>query len=133
MTRREVKEFLEKQLEILKDYHVEDLMKAGRVQELEDIMKELNFSPMQEFCDEQSLDLWDSEIPEGYHYELVLYVSQSGISDDEFFENYGDFMDMLMRTGEDLAEQIEDIMKGFNLCDCTIEELLFGIQGYEEE
>lgn len=48
-TRKEAKKFLFEQLEKLhKEEHVDDLMKAGRLDELAEIAKELDFSV---FCD----------------------------------------------------------------------------------
>lgn len=133
MTRNEVKSFLEGQLKMLKECHVEDLMKAGRTEELKEIVEELEFSPVEEFCDKKNLNLQVSEIPEGYHYELVLYLSQSKVCDNEFFENYNDFAEVLMRTGEELAKQIATIMGDWDLSNCSIEELLFGVQDEDEK
>lgn len=128
MTREEVLEFLEAQLNKLKEEHVADLMKANRVEELEEIVDELEFDTLEEFCDENgSLNLEICEILEDFHYELAFYISQSGCEDHEIFEDEDDFRELLKETQEELAETIADTMESYNLRWCSIEELLSGV------
>lgn len=100
MTRKEIKRFLEGQLKFLKEQQVEELMKEGRIQELRNIVKPLDYSPVQEFCSNERIALQASEIPEEYLYEIVLYVNDSKIEDDEWFANYSNVIEMLNEKGE---------------------------------
>lgn len=127
MTREKVIKFLEAQLKKLKEEHVADLMKANRVEELEEIADELEFEPLVEFLEENIiLDLENHEILEDCHYELAFYISQSGYDDTCIFDDYEDFVDLLEKTQEELAETIATIMVTTDLCACSIEELLSG-------
>lgn len=131
MTRKEIKKFLEGQLKYLKEQHVEDLMKAGRIQELKNIVKVLDYSLVYDFCANQKLAIQASEIPKEYLYEVVLYVSNSKMEDNEWFEDYSDFIEMLMEKGEVLAKQIAASMGIDDLCNYTIEDLLLGIWNHK--
>lgn len=134
MTREVVLKFLEAQLKKLKEEHVSDLMKANRVEELEEIVDELEFDTLEEFCDEnESLKLEICEIPEDFHYELAFYISQSGCEDREIFEDYDDFRELLKETQEELAETIADTMERYDLRWCSIEELLAGVPTEDDE
>ncbi len=126
MTREEVLEFLIGQVRILKEKHVADLMKENRIDELWEITVNLEFEPLRKFCLKERLSLRISEIPKGYYYELVLYISQSELFDYEIFAKYREFIDLLKETQEDLAIQIADMMTKHNLCSYTIRELVYG-------
>lgn len=124
--RKKIIEFFYKELEKLKtEEHVEDLMKARRSKELKRIVKEIDFSPVRKFIEKnESLYLAIDEIKEEFCYEIVLYIWGSGKEDWNFFEEDDDFRDVLYEKEEELAKAIADFMKGDNLCDCTLEELL---------
>ncbi len=127
MERQEVLEFLGVQLKKLKEEHVADLMKANRVEELKEVANEMEFGPLNAFIEENGyLELEFFEIPKGYHYELAFYISQSECVDNDIFEDFDDFIELLEETQEELAEKIATTMAGHSLCDCSIEELLSG-------
>ena len=127
MTRTEALKFLVGQLKELKEKNVADLMKAKRIDELWKISQQLKISPLLSFFNGESrLNLKMFEIPQGFHYELAFYISQSGFCDFEIFEDYWQFIELLKLTQENLAEQIADIMIKNNLSDFTIPELLDG-------
>lgn len=130
MTREEILKFLVGQLEELKEENVADLMKAKRIDELWEISKKLEILPLQKFCRTEHLCLNISEIPKGYHYELVFYLSQSEIFDYEIFRNPLEFEELLRKTQQDLAIQIANIMTKYTLCYCTIRELVYGKRGH---
>lgn len=127
MTRTEALKFLVGQLKELKEKNVADLMKAKRIDELWKISQQLKISPLLSFFNgENRLNLKMYEIPQGFHYELAFYISQSGFCDFEIFEDYWQFIELLKSTQENLAEQIANIMIKNNLSDFTILELLDG-------
>lgn len=127
MTRTEALKFLVAQVTALKEKHVSDLMKKNRIDELWEIAQKVKISPLLKFCrGDRHLDLRMSEIPNGCHYELAFYISQSTVLDHEVFANYKEFIELLKSTNEDLADRIANIMVKHNLSDCTIPELLRG-------
>lgn len=127
MTRTEALKFLVGQLKELKEKNVADLMKAKRIDELWKISQQLKISPLLSFFNGKNrLNLKMHEIPQGFHYELAFYISQSGFCDFEIFEDYWQFIELLKSTQENLAEQIANIMIKNNLSDFTILELLDG-------
>lgn len=124
MTRQEVQHFIKGQLKKLQEAHVVDLMKACRNEELEEILYELDldFSIVDEFLQEgKSIYQTGQEIPSEFAYELVWYIQQSGLEDDDFFEDYYDFVTILEDLG---AKHIASIIVIKDLTDCEIEELL---------
>ena len=126
MNREKVLEFLESQFEKLKEEeHVEDLMKRGRLDELNQLVEELDFSILDEFRNEKYLALGIDEIPvENYLYEIVFYVMHSDMQDCEFFLSYNDIIKLLRKKEEDLATEIAELMQWHNLKEYSIEELL---------
>lgn len=129
MDRKQVIQFLEEQLKKMHEAHVDDLMKAHRSEELEDLMKEmdLDFSVINEFYEEEGfLNLEKDEIPREYLYELILYMRQSGIFDCFFLENNVDCRDLLYEKKEEVATGIADLIKSYDMCGCSIKELLAG-------
>ena len=48
----------------------------------------------------------------------------SGRADEQFFEDYEEFQEILFKKQEELATRIGKIMDVVNLCELTIEELL---------
>jgi len=129
MERQEVLNFLEYQLKKLKnESHVAILMKENRVDELEQVATNLDFSILEEFHNNESefLELEMFEIPEECYYELAFYISKSDINDDEIFLDYNDFIEILETIEEELAQKIANVMSNWNLCSCSIEELISG-------
>lgn len=124
--RNRIIEFFYRQLEILKSEHVEDLMKARRNKELERILKkDISFSPVQKFIKKnESLGLSGEEIKEEFCYEIALYMCASGRADEQYFEDYEEFQEILFKKQEELATRIGKIMNVVNLCETSIEELL---------
>lgn len=134
MERQQAVDFLNQQLEKLKnEEHVADLMKARRSKELEKIASELDFSLIDKFLKKTDLDLSKEEILEGFCYEMAFYMYASKWPDCEFFENDTEFQYILYKMNEDLATQIADTMDEIDLHDCTIEELLNGLEKETEE
>ncbi len=128
-TRKEAKQSLFEQLERLhKEEHVDDLMKAGRLDELVDIAKDLDIFIFCNFFVEHKeffLDL--EEIPNGCHYELAFWINQSKAWNNErIFDDEDEYIDFLYSLEERLAQNIAEIMESRNLSDLTLEELLFG-------
>ncbi len=128
MTRENVQEFLKGQLIKLQDVHVDDLMKASRHEELEEILEdvELDFSPIKEFWDQEGEAIYQlkGEIPKEFCYELALYMQQSGLQDVVFFSNYWNYQDLLMELEEKVAENIADVMDKGHICEFTVKELV---------
>lgn len=124
--RKKIIEFFYKELEKLKtEEHVEDLMKARRSEELKRIVEKIDFSPVRKFIEKnESLDLSKDEIKEEFCYEIVIYIWGSGKGDWDFFEEDDEFRDVLYEKEEELAEAIADLIAEYNLCDCTLGELL---------
>lgn len=120
--------FLREQLQYLKKEHIDDFMRAGRNEEVEEIIQNVKFDVLQKFCKNEELNLKLSEIPEGYHYELALYVSQSEIADHEIFRDYLELIQVLEETGEESAEQIAANMIEKCLCEYNVYELLYGCE-----
>ena len=91
---------------------------------LEDI--EWNFFPIQEFSELNNESIYQSktEIPKEFCYKLALYMQQSPLSDDIFFDDYRDYQTLLIELEEELADKIADVMNKDDLCECTVEELL---------
>lgn len=92
--------FLREQLQYLKKEHIDDLMRAGRNEEVDEIIQN----------------------------ELALYVSQSGIADHEIFRDYLELIQVLEKTGEESAEQIAANMIEKCLCEYNVYELLYGCE-----
>lgn len=126
MLRKEAVEFLMGQLRKLKEKNLIDLMKAKRINELWKLAKELEILSLQKYCIKEHLCLKTFEIPKEYYYELAFYLTQSEIFDHEIFLNPWEFRETLRETKDELAIQIADIMTKYNLCDCTIRELICG-------
>ncbi len=127
MTREEVKQFLEEQLNKLPS-HVIDLMRNRQYEELEKLLEDIewNFFPIQEFSELNNESIYQSktEIPKEFCYKLALYMQQSPLSDDIFFDDYRDYQTLLIELEEELADKIADVMNKDDLCECTVEELL---------
>lgn len=129
-TRKEAKKFLFEQLEKLhKEEHVDDLMKAGRLDELAEIAKDLDFSVFNDFFDgHEEFFLKLEEIPEGYHYETIFYFTcqEEDWEDEVIFDNYYEVIEFFRDCKEKCAENIADLMENYNLCGLTLKELLTG-------
>jgi hypothetical protein len=121
--RREVMNCIIIQLQQLKKEHVEDLMKAKRVEELYGIIEEMDVLPLQVFCEENNLWL---KIPEFKHYpyEWALYISRTGVTDIEIFDEPKEFIHFLEQMKEPLSRNIANNMRKANLCECTLQELI---------
>lgn len=130
-TRKEAKRFLFEQLEKLhKEEHVDDLMKAVRLDELDDIAKDLDFSVFCDFFDEhEGFFLELEEIPDECQHETIFYfASQKGTEwlDEQIFDNYDEIIAFFRKRREKCAQNIADMMENYNLFGLTIKELLTG-------
>jgi len=130
VTRKETKKFLCKQLEKLhKEEHVDDLMKAGRLDELADIASDLDFSI---FCDffeyHEEFFLELEEIPNECHYEVIFYFlcQDEDWEDIEIFDDWEEIIDFFRNCEEKTAQNIAWLMERHNLCALTLKEILNG-------
>ncbi len=118
VTRKETKKFLCKQLEKLhKEEHVDDLMKAGRSDELADIAIDLDFSAFFDFFDDHNeffLEL--EEIPNECHYEVIFYFScQFNWEDAQIFDDCKEIIDFFRNCEEKTAQTIAECVEDYNL------------------
>lgn len=102
--------------------HVEDLMKAGRVDELSKIAKEIKFDEVNEFLSANLLNMIEEDY-EGYCMELVFYICVSGFSEVDFVKDRERFISELSDTGN-LGNIIADAMDCFYLNELSIKQLV---------
>ena len=113
------------QLEILESEHIEDLIKSRRSKEVKEIIEGINFKPIRNFIlSNESFGLSKDEIREDLCYEMALYICCSDLADEQFFENFEDFQEILFRKNEKLATHIGRMMRLINLSDLSIKELI---------
>ena len=121
---------LMKQWEILKENDVENLMKSGNIEQIEEIMQDallsekLDFESIKMYCRMQFLNLKREEIPKEYLYEIALYLNYSDLEDVEFFYEWKQFTCLLQEKEETLSENIAFLMEKNNLSSYSIDELL---------
>lgn len=130
MSKTEFLEVLGKELERLETVeHVSDLVNNGRYDEVEDILRHINYTPLEEYLDEcdDDGDLKISEIPEGRYLTFIIYMYGSGCDPIVIMEieSYSDLTKVLYDCGE-AAAAIASVM---NIC-CiegfTLKELCEG-------
>ena len=125
MDREKILEFLRIQIKKLKEKHVEDLMKHGRVDELKQVAEELDFSTLNEFCDDRDLELQVDEIPiVECFYETIFYFMHSKLDDDKIFKYYTSIIVLAKEKGEELAVKIGEHMDRYDLKEAKIEEII---------
>ena len=124
MSREDALNFLKLQLVTLKQLEVAELMKHQRVEELKEIDKKLDFSILKQFCNKNTLELQIYEIPNNCEYELAFYARGLGIKDSIIFVNWQEFSVELEMLHEPLGDNVVNLMECYNLCECTIEQLV---------
>lgn len=99
MCREEIVVIVKDDLKALREVeHVADLMKAGRIEELEIIANKIDFFEVQHFLNEDYLGLTDKEIKD-FYIELTFYICISGFSEFDFIKNVDLFRHNLKNTG----------------------------------
>ena len=126
-TTASAKSFLNEQLRKLKEQKVSDLMKEGRIEELEQIAEGLDFSVLKEFRGHLGLKIHEFE---EYAYEIAFYVNKSRIWDSAFFNEdvLKDYIAVLKSKEEPLGNIVAKNITNWYLCDLTIKELLEGVE-----
>ena len=135
MTKRErAIRILIQKVEEAKQAHVEDLMRANRVEELEELTKEFDMSDFDDNVESISrLQLKLAEIPEDCLLELVFVLNIGNSWDHEVWEDWSEFVETLRNSGQPLEIQIADLMEDCNLFEYTLEELLSGKHSEEDD
>ena len=127
--RKNVIRFLEETIEFLKKEHVDDLMRAGRVEELEEIGLQINFEPLDDYLKGKivgTLELTLEEIPENSLLEMVFIANRSEYSDWDIFDNWTELQEALLKKKGKLEFIIGSLIEYSNLSDLSLEELLTG-------
>jgi len=131
MTRWETVKYVQEQINRLKEEHVADLMRAGRAEELCEILDDIDYSVLEEFFGEcDCLMLSVKEIPQDSLLEAILLLQDfcsrcdEGIDDNGLFDDWTEITEALITEGGELEEEIATIMDTNNLCDVGLEELL---------
>lgn len=127
ITTASVKNFLQEQLHKLKEQKVDDLMKQGRIEELEQIAEGLDFSVLKEFRGRLELKIHEFE---EYAYEIAFYINKSRIWDSAFFnENVlEDYIAVLSKKKEPLGDILAKTIANWYLCDLSTKQLLEGVK-----
>lgn len=103
--RKEVVELVMADLRKLKEEHVADLMKACRVEELEQLSNEIapeetHFSFLKEFIQEEYLYLSEAELPDDCVMELAFYIFLSQTMAYQIVDNGSQFFRKLEDEGQ---------------------------------
>ena len=135
MTKRErAIRILIQKVEEAKQAHVEDLMRANRAEELEELTKEFDMSDFDDNVESIGrLQLKLAEIPEDSLLELVFVLNSSNSWDHQIWDNWEEFTAALRESGQPLEIQVADLMEDCNLFEYTLEELLSGKHSEEDD
>ena len=110
-----------------KQEHIADLMRANRVEELEELVKEFDMSDFDDNVESIGrLQLKLTEVPEDCLLELVFVLNAGNSWDHEVWEDWSEFVETLRNSGQPLEIQVADLMEDCNLFEYTLEELLSG-------
>lgn len=127
MERKKVVAFLVNKIEEMKKEHVDDLMRANRIEELEAIAETLDLSEIDEYIQEEDyLNLKLEEMPADRLLETVFVLNSSESEDYEIWEDWEELQSALKDSGKSLESQIAELMECDNICDLTLEVLLSG-------
>jgi len=131
MDRITVMEFLEEEINKMKEKHVEDLMRANRVEELEEVGNKIDFTILEEYLKEkQILGINSQEVPQDSWLEFIFIIHQSGFDyEKSTYCIWGDLEEILEHLKEcsgKLERKIADLMHRKFLADYSLEELLAG-------
>lgn len=117
-----------------KQEHIADLMRANRVEELEELVKEFDMSDFDDNVESIGrLQLKLAEIPEDSLLELVFVLNSSNSWGHQIWDNWEEFTAALRESGQPLEIQIADLMEDCNLSEYTLEELLSGKHSEEDD
>ena len=135
MTKREKAiQILIQKVKEAKQAHVEDLMRANRVEELEELAKEFDMSDFDDNVESIGrLQLKLTEVPEDCLLELVFVLNAGNSWDHEVWEDWSEFVETLRNSGQPLEIQVADLMEDCNLSEYTLEKLLSSKHDDEEE
>lgn len=135
MTKREnAIQILIQKVKEAKQAHVEDLMRANRVEELEELAKEFDMSDFDDNVESIGrLQLKLTEVPEDCLLELVFVLNAGNSWDHEVWEDWSEFVETLRNSGQPLEIQVADLMEDCNLSEYTLEKLLSSKHDDEEE
>lgn len=126
MERQEVLEFVKKEIKRFKEVeHVEDLMNAGRVEELEGILNETPYDKIRNFSEDlMSLEIKANELEKGELLPAIFYMYGAKLSDWEMWQNEVEIAVKLGKEAGILGKSIAVQMYTADLSDLTIEELV---------
>ena len=117
-----------------KQEHIADLMRANRVEELEELVKEFDMSDFDDNVESIGrLQLKLTEVPEDCLLELVFVLNAGNSWDHEVWEDWSEFVETLRNSGQPLEIQVADLMEDCNLFEYTLEELLSGKHPEEDD
>ena len=101
MERKKVVAFLVNKIEEMKKEHVDDLMRANRIEELEAIAETLDLSEIDEYIQEEDyLNLKLEEIPADSLLETVFVLINSEVDDRQIWEDWEEFQSALKDSGK---------------------------------
>lgn len=122
-----MKNFLFPQLRKLKEQEVSDLMKEGRIEELEQIAGNLNFFGLKESSMHLKLQIHDIR---EYVYEIAFYISKSKMNDIKFFEDdvRKEYITELKNKKEPLGNILAKTIAVRDLSSLSTKELLEGVK-----
>lgn len=130
-TRWETIKDLQKQVKQLKDKNVEDLMHAGRIEELKNFEDEIDLSTIIEFFEERDdLMLGIQEIPDGCFLSTVFFLrffteeNEVKVNDNQLFDDWEKIAEQLILSEDALKNKIGEKMEEMNLYDMDLEDLL---------
>lgn len=130
-TRWETIKDLQKQVKQLKDKNVEDLMHAGRIEELKNFEDEIDLSTIIEFFEERDdLMLGIQEIPDGCFLSTVFFLrffteeNEVKVNDNQLFDDWEKIAEELIESEDALKKKIGEKMEEMNLYDMDLEDLL---------
>lgn len=135
MTKREKAiQILIQKVKEAKQAHVEDLMRANRVEELEELAKEFDMSDFDDNVESIGrLQLKLTEVPEDCLLELVFVLNAGNSWDHEVWEDWSEFVETLRNSGQPLEIQVADLMEDCNLSEYTLEKLLSSKHSEEDD
>lgn len=116
-----------------KQEHIADLMRANRVEELEELVKEFDMSDFDDNVESIGrLQLKLTEVPEDCLLELVFVLNIGNSWDHQIWGNWEEFTQALEDSGKSPEIQIAKLIKKRNLCEYSLEKLLSDKHSEEE-
>ncbi len=106
MNREQVLEFLLKELEKVPN---RDVCRVATEEQMKRIAAELDFEAILEFLLDEDLKLCISEIPEGFHMEIILYFAMMTEVDESQFPYEGEIWDLFDKATGDFVANVKQI------------------------